>query len=662
MWSIVLTLLSCSRPDLYPNQEVNFSLSDRSLQKLISFQDQQNIDSLRSFLGHPSPTLRYGAAMAFASCQDSSVLDKLVLLLQDPVEEVRTASAYAIGQIGSKQVEKSLVASFEANDSTGVHGIFNRTVLEAVGKSASKEYLNLLASVTSYSPADTLLLEGLALGIYRFSLRKLSSAAGTQRMVDLSTDSKYPMSVRNIASNYLSRIQNQPLDSFYIPLIRAFQGEDNPYIRMNLANAMGNIRDTAVIQVLRTAIRLDKDYRVRVNAVRAYSNFPYVSTSTDIFPLLKNPNHQLSFAASEFFLKNGSKTDGSRYWRIGRDTSIHWRTALNLFKAANKHTPPYFETTLASINAELRRRFFESTNVYEKMAVLDAMSANGWNYTFIIKQGLTNESPIVRTAAIAALRQISNRPDFDAYFAGSRKSIRRVLANTFSDGITLGDAGQKAEAAMAIAQGKDHYRDLLQDSLTSIRTSLESIPLPNEIESYNEIVNALNQLGIQPQLEKKIPDFSHPIDWRVVNTIPQAGRAIIMTNKGQVTIDLKKEAAPATVANFVMLVRAGYYDNKPIHRVVPNFVVQGGCSRGDGYGSLDYTIRSELGLSSVYDTEGMVGMASAGQHTECTQFFITHSPARHLDGRYTVFGQVTQGMDVVHDIQIGDLIERIIIQ
>ena len=89
--------------------------------------------------------------------------------------------------------------------------------------------------------------------------------------------------------------------------------------------------------------------------------------------------------------------------------------------------------------------------------------------------------------------------------------------------------------------------------------------------------------------------------------------------------------------------------------------MQGGCPRGDGYGALDYTIRSEIGLA-WYDKEGYLGMASAGPDTEGTQFFITHSPAPHLDGNYTIFGRVTSGMDVVNQLQPGDVIDQVNIQ
>ena len=89
-------------------------------------------------------------------------------------------------------------------------------------------------------------------------------------------------------------------------------------------------------------------------------------------------------------------------------------------------------------------------------------------------------------------------------------------------------------------------------------------------------------------------------------------------------------------------------------------MIQTGCPRGDGFGNLDFTIRSEL-AGAYYNDEGYIGMASAGPHTEGTQWFITHSPTPHLDGRYTIFGKVTSGMDVVHRIGIGDTIKQITI-
>ena len=124
------------------------------------------------------------------------------------------------------------------------------------------------------------------------------------------------------------------------------------------------------------------------------------------------------------------------------------------------------------------------------------------------------------------------------------------------------------------------------------------------------------------------------------------------------TLELWKEHAPGTVVNFVRLADSGYYENLPIHRVVPNFVVQGGCNRGDGYGSLDYTIRSEVG-PGYFDQPGLIGMASAGLHTESQQWFVTFRPTPHLNGRYTIFGRITQNLDVLNEIRRGDLIMEV---
>ena len=123
-------------------------------------------------------------------------------------------------------------------------------------------------------------------------------------------------------------------------------------------------------------------------------------------------------------------------------------------------------------------------------------------------------------------------------------------------------------------------------------------------------------------------------------------------------MELLPKEAPATVMQFVQLVKAGYYNNKTFHRVVPNFVAQGGCSRGDGWGGFDVTVVSEFGFTRYRDA-GMVGMASAGKDTESTQFFITHAPTIHLDGNYTIFGKITEGLDILHLIEVGDLIEKI---
>ena len=133
--------------------------------------------------------------------------------------------------------------------------------------------------------------------------------------------------------------------------------------------------------------------------------------------------------------------------------------------------------------------------------------------------------------------------------------------------------------------------------------------------------------------------------------------AYLETDRGTIEIELTIVEAPLTVANFIALARKGFYNGLAIHRVVADFVVQDGDPRGDGEGGPGYTIRDELnGLPFL---RGTLGMALSGKDTGGSQFFITHSPQPHLDARYTAFGHVVSGMDVVDRIQQGDTIQRV---
>ena len=131
----------------------------------------------------------------------------------------------------------------------------------------------------------------------------------------------------------------------------------------------------------------------------------------------------------------------------------------------------------------------------------------------------------------------------------------------------------------------------------------------------------------------------------------------ITTPKGIVRIRLFADDAPLTCWNFVHLAKSGFYDRGRWHRIVPDFVVQDGCPRGDGYGGPGYSIRCEINENRF--VTGAVGMALSGKDTGGSQFFICQSPQPHLDGRYTVLGEVVDGMDVVERLIQGDSIESI---
>ena len=137
----------------------------------------------------------------------------------------------------------------------------------------------------------------------------------------------------------------------------------------------------------------------------------------------------------------------------------------------------------------------------------------------------------------------------------------------------------------------------------------------------------------------------------------------IQTNKGVLTFELYDDAAPIAVANFKKLISEGFYDGLTFHRVIPNFMIQGGCPNGTGAGGPGYTIQCETkGAKQVHD-RGVMSMAHRGPNTGGSQFFICHnrSNTQHLDGVHTCFGKITEGLDLIDDIRGGDIMEKVVL-
>jgi|SRR5581483_5355911 peptidyl-prolyl cis-trans isomerase B (cyclophilin B) len=136
-------------------------------------------------------------------------------------------------------------------------------------------------------------------------------------------------------------------------------------------------------------------------------------------------------------------------------------------------------------------------------------------------------------------------------------------------------------------------------------------------------------------------------------------RATLETERGNIEIDLYPQYAPKTVNNFVFLARQGFYDGVTFHRVISNFMIQGGDPTGTGRGGPGYRFEDEFAGNPLKHETGVLSMANAGPGTNGSQFFITHSPQPHLNGKHTVFGQVTKGQDVVNAIRQGDRIKKV---
>ncbi|MEN9568877.1 MAG: hypothetical protein RL172_108 [Bacteroidota bacterium] len=137
----------------------------------------------------------------------------------------------------------------------------------------------------------------------------------------------------------------------------------------------------------------------------------------------------------------------------------------------------------------------------------------------------------------------------------------------------------------------------------------------------------------------------------------------IHTSHGVMQFELYDDATPGTVANFKKLVSSGFYDGLTFHRVIPDFMIQGGCPSGNGSGGPGYSIACETSAAKQYHDRGVLSMAHRGPNTGGSQFFICHtrSSTKHLDAVHTAFGKITSGLDIIDQVRAGDVIEKIVL-
>jgi len=654
---IGLSLVKCVPADVEPITEVEVDLTSKEWQKAYNYKDLGKVDSLLQYTSHPDPAFRKMVADGLASIRELSAVDSLEKLLADPVMDVRVAAAYALGQLKNESVAPLLLKSFRSKDTLNVDNEYNGTILEAVGKTGGEGLLKNIATVSTYRSTDTLLLVGQARSIYRYALRGIAIPEGTDKMISFLLDENIPPRVKIIAANYLQRAKNIDLGDSKFQLAEVFASDKDPYVRMALATAIGRTADKDVETTLLAQLESEEDYRVKCNIIRALSSFPYIRIIEPILNQLGDENRHVAITAANFLIENGNKNDAVVYRGYLNDT-LHYSVNAKIYAAVLKHIPVFYTNTKNIIKGQLLEKYEATNDVYEKSEYLKAISQDPYNYITISELLDKTNSPVLKSNGVEGLYTILKSENFVRAHRSRSRRVKSEIIDILKREIAKGDAGAVAVAGNVLADDKLDMKALI-DSTQFLSTALGKLNLPDEIESYNSLKAAKDYINGVPH-NPTVPAVNHPIDYAVFEVFGDSSVAALKTDRGVIKVSLYSEAAPGSVANFINLAESDYYNGKVFHRVVPNFVVQAGCSRGDGYGSLDYTIRSEVS-QMYYNDEGYIGMASAGPDTEGTQWFITHSPTMHLDGNYTIFGKVISGMEYVHDTQVGDKIQEVII-
>ncbi|MGI4875210.1 MAG: peptidylprolyl isomerase [Janthinobacterium lividum] len=622
--------------------------ADAVRRRIATAQDERNTAGLLPFLTDKNPAYRTAAAEAFGSVQDKKAVPTLLLLLADASPAVRRAAAYALGQTGDSTAVPTLVQRLGQPEPSAPA---RRAAYEALGRCVTKRSVSQLWEMKPPGP-DSAAAPGRAWGLYQAALRGLATAEAVGQATNLLSKEKQGLAARRGASATLARVRGQDstLARVALPVLLKYLATDaDYYVRANCAAALGRVGRPEIYKALIKAIDTDTDHRVRIAALRALpTDFPGGSVA-DGFALkrcLLSSLPQESVTAAEWLLK--MPADGGDILPVVRDVRSY-RARATLLQAALRHAPAATRPALADT---IRRRYQRTTNQYEKAALLTAFGEDPAQFDFLAKESaLTAGPPVVPGAALAALVELRGNAQFPtARQADFMAALRRALAG--------GDVAQLSTAAEAYANPALVPAPQPAD-LAALRQAQGKLTLPREIEPWLALQQTLDKLEKAP---KPTPApigtaGQHPIDWELVQRIPVGQRVRIITTQGVVVLELKVVEAPGSVASFVQLVQQHFYDGLYFHRVVPDFVAQGGDPRGDGSGSTPYTLRSEL--APLTYGEGVMGLASAGKDTESCQFFFTHQPTPHLDGRYTIFAQVVSGIDVVQRLEIGDKMLRL---
>jgi cyclophilin family peptidyl-prolyl cis-trans isomerase/HEAT repeat protein len=656
--------------------------------RIIQLEDERNLngDELTGMLKHSSPAVRGRAALAIGRIGDKRGTTPLIdALRKDENVGVRGMAAFALGEIEDAGAANALLEAVNSSKESLVAQVF---AVEALGKITSiqanaeklgqstldainQSLVKHLLAISGALSADQKLCSSLTIAAL-MRIRNPASVEPLARQLK-STDAD----IRAQAANALARLR-QPIDGAVPALIEALNDGDAD-VRANAARALGTSKDARAVEPL-VGLLDDKNDRVQVNAVRALAA---IGNRRAVEPLV---------ALGEKLLERHDDNFGKR--RVTDKTAtdlLEIITAQGVIK--DERALPFLRRVRWLGEAEVEvamARFGEK----EFFAVWDdallPKVANDWRRVSAFARGLAETGAPRAQAVILKLLDSSYQNKLhaqglpDVLRAAAKLKVenlslilrqrlshpdvivRSTAASLLAD---LSDDENLAALIDALARAKN---DPANDAKLSTLTAISKHKNPKAVEAVKSALADRDHLvrrhAVDLLKQMGAGDFSDRIGvvqtahgkafyQRVVARVDKKVTATIHTTKGQVRVELFPQDAPITVDSFVTLARKGFFNGLTFHRVVPNFVIQGGDPRGDGEGGPGYQIRCEINTRPY--VRGAVGMALSGKDTGGSQFFITHSPQPHLDGGYTVFGQVVGGLAVVDSIARGDVIRRV---
>jgi cyclophilin family peptidyl-prolyl cis-trans isomerase/HEAT repeat protein len=680
------------------------------LLRIVRAEDERRWDdTLRDLFRARNANVRERAALAAGRIGDeAAVPDLSALMTKDSEPEVQAMAAFALGEIESPLAADALIAVVKQHRDS----LARARAVEALGKIA--------AALPEAQVARQKELGAEILDALNFENRRRSAPdhftilLGLTAVLRAKPDNAGPVvaefldysdpRIRADAANTLARLK---LNAGNNELRKRLTEDPDAVVRANAARVLGITVDSASFSALLERAVKDSDSRVRVSAIRALGTLKDARAVKPLLAAYPITGQRDSQRVNE--LLEIATAFGNIYQGMPDGEVSAWLHALHTLVGG---VAPEVEIALARLSPtnylrELGRQ--ESAKVAAQRLLL-----TNWRAASSLAQGLgaiaalpdtTNEIKSARSEAQDVLRGMLDYrnsglnintlvavhseiaiPDVLRAYAAfkpkdlddvARKHLKErdvVIRGTAAD--LLGELppdetnSRALIAALPVALADKDLNDAalsILDSLGKQKNAKATDAITTVLGHPDHLIrrkaiallkaNGTGDLGIHRgivQTRNTNADYD-----RALSRIGRRFNAVVDTSRGAFTIELLPEAAPLTVDNFIQLANRRYFNGITIHRVVPNFVLQDGDPRGDGNGGPGYQIRCEI--NEVPYNRGAVGMALSGKDTGGSQWFVTHSPQPHLDGGYTVFGNVVSGMDTVDQIQRGDVIRSITI-
>jgi HEAT repeat protein/cyclophilin family peptidyl-prolyl cis-trans isomerase len=596
---------------------------------------REGVTALTARLSDEEAEVRQMAAFALGLIGDRSGSAPLVAALTDASPLVKGSAAEALGLIGDPAAADAIARMASAIVQAGALAEPPSEEMDPVRDSpagAFKAAVFALARLKAYNQLAALVLDGAQPRVYwwpaAYALQRVEDPRAAAALLTF-TKAPHPYT-RAFAAKGLGALK----DRAAVPALVALVSGPDRNVAIEALRSLGRLRDPAAAPALVSIIRAQKpDPQLRLEAVSAIGGTGGEGAYEALLDILADPSPSIRAAA----LRALAQLDAEGFVTVlsGLDPDPHWAVRGALATALGTMAPEAGLPRLRAMLDDADERVIPF--VLASLAKLHPEDAGS-----LLLARLKDNAPAVRAAAARALAELKP-PGAPAALADAYRLGEGDLT------YVARAAALEALVAYGAAQATPILTEALEDKEWAVRVRSAAL-----LAQLNPASDASTR--IRPAPTRQAEDrYAEP----QLVAPPVSLQAYIETDRGLIQLELAVLDAPLTVANFVSLTRQGFFNGLTFHRVVPNFVVQTGDPRGEGEGGPGFTIRDELNQRPFL--RGTVGMALDWPDTGGSQFFITHSPQPHLDARYTVFGRVIKGMEVVDEILPYDVIRRVLI-